>query len=108
MDVPDTVSAIYKDQVRDLGFHSAGTLRVQPVGLAAATELFHRQPELASMNAEGLSAFLVSFVHRQLDLPLFLISHRYRIRLRSASKCFEVRGAAIFLPERCGDCRACH
>jgi hypothetical protein len=31
LDVPETVSAIYKEQVRDLGFRSAGTLRVQPV-----------------------------------------------------------------------------
>jgi hypothetical protein len=35
------------------------------------TQLFDRQPGLAGMNVQDLSAFLVSFVHRQLDLPLF-------------------------------------
>jgi len=35
------------------------------------TELFDRQPELAGMKTNDVSAFLASFVHRELDLPLF-------------------------------------
>lgn len=63
LDVPETVSAIYKDQVRDLGFRSAGTLRVQPVGLAAA-----------SWDEEGYAEWLTS------DSPLLTIGADHELR----------------------------
>jgi hypothetical protein len=63
VEVPETISGVYRDQVRRLGFHSAGTLRVQPVGLAAA-----------NWDNEGSAEWLTS------DNPLIAISADHELQ----------------------------
>lgn len=63
LEVPETVSAIYKEQLSELGFRSAGTLRVHPVGLAAA-----------SWDNEGYAEWLTS------DSPLLTIKADHELK----------------------------